>query len=208
MDWTSITSLTIMPICLDFLASTQLLSCTSMSDQVSCYVQQWLTSLDDNAVHGNNTPANLQMGPCHVWFRQLVTSLSPRRPGSTPKLVHVEIVVEKVALGQVFLRVLWFSCHYHSTVVLRTQTSPGEWKTGSLLAAVWRHRLTPLIWTFRENGYSNRQICSALNPLQKVKPPREIPLERHSLPLFKSPSITLTGCHLSISGQWPSCQGK
>jgi hypothetical protein len=39
------------------------------------------------------------------WLRRLVAGLSVRRPGS----VHVEFVVDKVALGQVFLRVLRFS---------------------------------------------------------------------------------------------------
>jgi hypothetical protein len=40
-----------------------------------------------------------------VWLRSLVAGLSPRRPGS----IHVGFVVDKVAPGQVFLRVLRFS---------------------------------------------------------------------------------------------------
>jgi hypothetical protein len=43
------------------------------------------------------------------WLRWLVTGLSPQRPGFNPGSVHVEFVVDKVALGQVFLRVLRFS---------------------------------------------------------------------------------------------------
>jgi hypothetical protein len=39
------------------------------------------------------------------WLRRLVASLSPRRPG----FVNVGFVVEKVALGQVFPRVIRFS---------------------------------------------------------------------------------------------------
>jgi hypothetical protein len=39
------------------------------------------------------------------WLRRLVAGLSLRRPGS----VHVGFVVDKVALGQVFPRVLRFS---------------------------------------------------------------------------------------------------
>jgi hypothetical protein len=35
--------------------------------------------------------------------------LSPRRPGFAPGSVHVGFVVDKVALGQVLLRVLRFS---------------------------------------------------------------------------------------------------
>jgi len=43
------------------------------------------------------------------WLRRLVAGLSPRRPGFAPGSVHVGFVVDKVALGQVFLRVLRFS---------------------------------------------------------------------------------------------------
>jgi hypothetical protein len=43
------------------------------------------------------------------WLRRLVAGLSLSRPGSDPGSVHVGFVVEKVALGQVFPRVLRFS---------------------------------------------------------------------------------------------------
>jgi hypothetical protein len=43
------------------------------------------------------------------WLRRLAASLSPRRPGFDPGSVHVGFVVNKVALGQVFVRVLRFS---------------------------------------------------------------------------------------------------
>ena len=43
------------------------------------------------------------------WLRPLVAGLSPRRPWFDPGSVHVEFMVDKVALGQVFLRVLRFS---------------------------------------------------------------------------------------------------
>jgi hypothetical protein len=50
------------------------------------------------------------------WLRRLVAGLSPRRPGFDPGSVHVGFVVDKVALGQIFPRVLWFShCQFHST---------------------------------------------------------------------------------------------
>jgi hypothetical protein len=42
-------------------------------------------------------------------LRRLVTGLSPRRPWFDPRSVHVGFVVDKVALGQVFPRVLRFS---------------------------------------------------------------------------------------------------
>jgi hypothetical protein len=43
------------------------------------------------------------------WLRRLVASVSPRKPGFDPGPVHVGFVVVKVALGQVFPRVLQFS---------------------------------------------------------------------------------------------------
>ena len=43
------------------------------------------------------------------WLRRLVAGLSPLRPGFDPGSVHVGFVVDKVALGQVFPRVLWFA---------------------------------------------------------------------------------------------------
>jgi hypothetical protein len=43
------------------------------------------------------------------WLRRLIAGLSPRRPGFDSGSVHVGFVVDKVALGQVFLRVLRFS---------------------------------------------------------------------------------------------------
>jgi hypothetical protein len=42
------------------------------------------------------------------WLRRLVTGLSLRRPGFDPGSVHVGFVVDKVALGQAFLRVVAF----------------------------------------------------------------------------------------------------
>jgi hypothetical protein len=41
-----------------------------------------------------------------VWLRQLVADLSTWRPGFEPGSVHMGFVVDKVALGQIFLRVL------------------------------------------------------------------------------------------------------
>jgi hypothetical protein len=44
-----------------------------------------------------------------TWLRRLVAGLSPQRPGFDPASVPVGFVVDKVALRQVFLRVLWLS---------------------------------------------------------------------------------------------------
>jgi hypothetical protein len=43
------------------------------------------------------------------WLRRLAAGLPPGRPGFDPGPVHVGFVVDKVALGQVFPRVLRFS---------------------------------------------------------------------------------------------------
>jgi hypothetical protein len=53
----------------------------------------------------------------------MVAGLEPRRAGSD----HVQFVVDKVALGQVFSSDFFsFPCRYHSTVDLHTQILPGE----------------------------------------------------------------------------------
>jgi hypothetical protein len=50
------------------------------------------------------------------WLRRLVAGLPPRRPGFDPGSVHVGIVVDKVALGQVFPpSTSVFPCQIHST---------------------------------------------------------------------------------------------
>jgi hypothetical protein len=43
------------------------------------------------------------------WLRRLVSGHSPRGPGFAPGSIHVRFMVDKVALGQVFLWVLRFS---------------------------------------------------------------------------------------------------
>jgi hypothetical protein len=43
------------------------------------------------------------------WLRRLAAGLPPWRPRFDPGSVHVGFVVDKVALGQVFPRVLRFS---------------------------------------------------------------------------------------------------
>jgi hypothetical protein len=43
------------------------------------------------------------------WLRRLVAGLSPQMHGFDPGSIHVGFVVDKVALGQVFPRVIRFS---------------------------------------------------------------------------------------------------
>jgi hypothetical protein len=67
-------------------------------------------------------------------LRSLVAGLSQRRPGS----IHVGFVVDKVALGQVSLRVLRFSplSIYHRTVTLQTHII---WGMRNMLTSVGIH---------------------------------------------------------------------
>jgi hypothetical protein len=44
-----------------------------------------------------------------AWLRPLVADLSPQRPGFDASSVHAGFVINKVAVGQAFLRVLRFS---------------------------------------------------------------------------------------------------
>jgi hypothetical protein len=60
-----------------------------------------------------------------------------------PRSAHVGFVVDKVALGQVFLSVLWVSL---SILFCRSSPLPyitGGMKNGPLLATVQRHSLAP-----------------------------------------------------------------
>jgi hypothetical protein len=51
-----------------------------------------------------------------TWLRRLVAGLSPQRPGFNSIQAYPEFVVDKVAMEQGFLRVLWTSLrNYHST---------------------------------------------------------------------------------------------
>jgi hypothetical protein len=53
-------------------------------------------------------------------LRSLVAGLSPRRLRFAPGLFHVRFVVDKAALGQLFLRVGFPLSIYHSTVAFQT----------------------------------------------------------------------------------------
>lgn len=58
--------------------------------------------------------------PDHPWFRRWVAGLSPRRLGFSPRSVNVEFVLNKVALGQVSLRVFRLSSGCIITSLLHT----------------------------------------------------------------------------------------
>jgi hypothetical protein len=58
-------------------------------------------------------------------LRWLVAGLLPWWPGFTPGPVHVEFVLDKVALGQVYLQVLQFTINIISTWVHTLVSSGG-----------------------------------------------------------------------------------
>jgi hypothetical protein len=77
------------------------------------------------------------------WLRPLVADLSSQRPGFAPGSIHVGFVVDKVALGQVFLRVLRFSPVNIIPPSLSKLISSGGWTICPIVAAVQRRSLTP-----------------------------------------------------------------
>jgi hypothetical protein len=77
------------------------------------------------------------------WLKLLVTGLSPRRPGFALRPDHVGFVVDKVAMGQVSLRVLRFSPVHISPPLLHTHLSPPHEMCHSPDQAVLYHALGP-----------------------------------------------------------------
>jgi hypothetical protein len=81
--------------------------------------------------------------PCHSWGK--LVGFSPWRSGFMPLSVCVEFMVDKVALGQGFLQVIWYFplssipllLHIHSHLICR-------WTVGPLVAEFHRHNLTLL----------------------------------------------------------------
>jgi hypothetical protein len=64
---------------------------------------------DQNFINDKNIGWCIDMEKAVLWLRRLVASLSHWRSGFAPRSVHVGFVADKVAVGQVFLRVLRFS---------------------------------------------------------------------------------------------------
>jgi hypothetical protein len=75
------------------------------------------------------------------YFRRLFAGLSPQRSGFAPESVHVGFVVDKVALGQVILRVFGFpmSISFHCN-------SP-------YLRITWGRTIGPLVAAFQRQSH-------------------------------------------------------
>jgi len=93
-------------------------SVTSGSYAMACNVEQPHSppalshTVRYNVHRGNIKPADVTTMLCH----DLVASLSPRRLGFSPGLVHVGFVLDEVALRRILLRVLRsYCCEYQCT---------------------------------------------------------------------------------------------
>jgi hypothetical protein len=75
------------------------------------------------------------------WLRSLAIGLTPWKPGFDPTSVQVGFVVERLALGQVSVRVLRFcSVNYHSTDTSHSLTC----HTWDVKGAIQRHSSTEI----------------------------------------------------------------
>jgi hypothetical protein len=75
---------------------------------------------------------------------QSLTGFSPRRSGFAPRAVHVEFVVDKVVLGQVFMQVLQFSLVNIIPPMLHVSCIIWGWTMGILTAAVPETQFHPI----------------------------------------------------------------
>jgi hypothetical protein len=91
------------------------------------------------------------------WLRRLVAGLSLQRP----RLVHVGFVVDKVALGQIFLQVLWFSPHqYHSIVALHTHVT--EMNSRPTGGCNWERQSHPIDMNMNIHGIIHNNVPAVL----------------------------------------------
>jgi hypothetical protein len=97
---------------------------TYMHAHVRTYIQTH-THIEDHLNIQNATSA---------WLRWLVAGLSLRRLGFASGSVHVGFVVDILALGQVFLRVLWFSL----VIIIPPWLSILKYHLGDEQKARWR----------------------------------------------------------------------
>jgi hypothetical protein len=70
------------------------------------------------------------------YLRRLVVGFSPRRSGFEPKAGLAGFVVDKVALGQVFLEYFSFPCQFSFHRLLHTHHLSGVGTIGQLVADI------------------------------------------------------------------------
>jgi hypothetical protein len=93
----------------------------------------------------NNIPFIRRSKEAVLWLKRLVAGLSPRSHGFAPGSIHIGFVVGKVALGQVFLRVLRFSPANNILPLLYIHLSPPHDMCDSSDQAAHYHHLGPKV---------------------------------------------------------------
>jgi hypothetical protein len=96
------------------------------------------------------------------WLRRLVASISPRSPGFAPRSIYVGFMVGKVALGQVFFRVLLFfpaSSISQSFSTLIYHTGMNDMSLSGSSSETWSH---PINIYKLQSGKHKMQCCICL----------------------------------------------
>jgi hypothetical protein len=76
-----------------------------------------------------------------------------------PRAVHVGLVVHKVALGQVLLKVLWFSHHYHYTTAPHSHMYHiGDWTMGLIAATIPKDLISTLHNNNNNHNHNNTYL--------------------------------------------------
>jgi hypothetical protein len=105
-------------------------------------------------------------GKAVPWLRSLVSGLSPRRLGFAPGSIHVGFVVDKVALGQVFLRVLRL---FFLNISFRRR-SPNSYHLGNAeYANVSRHPRLGTRLTLSSGGKRREELPRSVERLSAIK---------------------------------------
>jgi hypothetical protein len=84
------------------------------------------------------------------YLRLLIAEFSPRGPAFSPRSVHVVFVVDRVALEQIFLRVLRFSSVLFHRCSVFTHASSGGWVRGRLRPG--SHESHPIVTSATAQG--------------------------------------------------------
>jgi hypothetical protein len=117
--------------------------CNPFTDKASCQITDTYCQPSFKLVGKTNVTGYHRAVP---WLRWLAAGFSQRRLVFAPWSFHVGFVVDKVSLGQVRLRVLWFSPVRIIPPGLHTHISSGPKTMCPLLAADRRHSLTSCNW--------------------------------------------------------------
>lgn len=107
------------------------------------------------------------------WMRRLVTGFSLRRTAFNSRWVSVGIVVEKVALGQVFHRILWF---FHVSIFqwyIVTDAIRSQYLTASVDYTLYKTEQFFQDWNqlslyYRQMKNFNERVYESWNPEKDI----------------------------------------